>query len=240
MHAFVSVRQGQQAAALPLIERRLDLARRLGDPHLTARLLSVRSYAVDFGGDHPAAVRDAAESVTLFRQAGDRREVGTMLGNLGYAELSLGGLETARGHLVESLAIARELNDTYGMVYETFNLGLAEYLSGRPDATGDLFAESFDLARRAQMKAGTAYALIGLAMAGSGTDPARSARLHGAADSALAALGETVEALEARLRNADLRRLRATLGAAAFDAEYAAGQALASEEILAYALGPRA
>ncbi len=237
VRAFVSVRQGQQAAALPLVERGLDLARRLDDPHLTARLLSVRSYAVDFGGDHAAAACDAAESVTLFRQAGDRREVGTMLGNLGYAELSLGGLETARGHLAESLAIARELNDTYGVVYETFNLGLAVYLGGRPDAAGDLFAESFDLARRAQMKAGTAYALIGLAMAGSGTDPARSARLHGAADAALAALGETVDSLEARLRDADRRRLRAALGAAAFAAEYAAGQAQTSEEILACALG---
>jgi hypothetical protein len=163
-----------------------------------------------------------------------------MLGNLGYAELSLGGLETARGHLAESLAIARELNDTYGVVYETFNLGLAEYLGGRLGMAGDLFAESFDLARRAQMKAGTAYALIGLAMAGSGTDPARSARLHGAADVALAALGETVDSLEARLRDASLRLLRAALGAAAFAAEYAAGQAQTPEEILACVLGPGA
>ena len=85
-------------------------------------------------------------------------------------------------HLRESLDIARELNDTYGVVYETFNLGLAEYLGGAPGAAEALFAESFDLARRVQMKAGTGYALIGLAMAGSDTDPARSARLHGAAD----------------------------------------------------------
>jgi len=153
---------------------------------------------------------------------------------------SQGDLETARGHLRESLDIARELNDTYGVVYETFNLGLAEYLTGGPDTAAALFAESFDLARRAQMKAGTAYALIGLALAGSGTDPARSARLHGAADAALAALGETVDSLEARLRDADRQRLRSALGAAAFAAEYAAGQALAAEEILARGPGERA
>jgi predicted ATPase/class 3 adenylate cyclase len=238
--AFVLVRQGQQAAALPLAEQGLDLARRLDAPHLVARLLSVRSYAVDVAGDHVGAARDAAESLALFRQAGDRREVGTMLGNLGYAELSQGDLATARAHLRESLDIARELNDTYGVVYETFNLGLAEYLAGAPDAAAALFAQSFDLARRVQMKAGTAYALIGLALAGSGTDPARSARLHGAADAALAALGETVDSLEARLRDADRQRLRSALGAAAFAAEYAAGQALTSEEILARALGARA
>jgi predicted ATPase/class 3 adenylate cyclase len=231
IRAFVLVRRGQQAAALPLIAETLNLARRLGDPHLTARLLSVRSYAVGFEGDSQAAAADAAESLQLFRQAGDRREVGTMLGNLGYAELSLGELDRARGHLHESLDIARELDDSYGVVYETFNLGLAEYLNGSPGPAAALFAESFDLAGLVRMNAGTAYALMGLAMAASGTDPVGSARLHGAADEALAALGETVDSVEARLRDADLERLRSALGAAAFDAEYAVGRAMTSDEI---------
>jgi len=231
IRAFVLVRRGQQAAALPLIAQTLGLARRLGDPHLTARLLSARSYAVDLEGDHEAAAADAAESLQLFRRAGDRREVGTMLGNLGYAEMSLGELQRGRGHLRESLDIARELDDSYGVVYVTFNLGLAEYLNDSPGAAAALFAESFDLARSVQMNAGTAYALIGLAMAGSGDDPVRSARLHGAADEALAALGETVESLEARLRDADRERLRAAMGEAAFAAEYAAGRATPFEEI---------
>jgi predicted ATPase len=230
IRAFVLVRRGQQAAALPLIAQTLGLARRLGDPHLTARLLSARSYAVDLEGDHEAAAADAAESLQLFRRAGDRREVGTMLGNLGYAEMSLGELQRGRGHLRESLDIARELDDSYGVVYVTFNLGLAECLNDSPGAAAALFAESFDLARSVQMRAGTAYALIGLAMAGSG-DPVRSARLHGAADEALAALGETLESLEARLRDADRERLRAAMGDAAFAAEYAAGRAMPFEEI---------
>jgi hypothetical protein len=72
---------------------------------------------------------------------------------------------------------------------------------------------------------------MGLAMAGSGHDPVRSARLHGAADQALAALGETVDSLEARLRDADLERLRAAMGSAQFDVQHAAGRAMTSEEI---------
>jgi predicted ATPase/class 3 adenylate cyclase len=231
IRAFVLVRQGQQATALPLIAQTLALARRLGDPHLTARLLSARSYAVDLDGDHEAAAADCAESLQLFRRAGDRREVGTMLGNLGYAEMSLGELRRARGHLRESLDIARELGDGYGVVYVTFNLGLAECLSDSPGTAAALFAESFDLARRLQMHAGTAYALMGLAIAGSGDDPVSSARMHGAADEALAALGETLESLEARLRDADRERLRGVMGDAAFDAGYAAGRAMPFEEI---------
>jgi hypothetical protein len=90
------------------------------------------------------------------------------------------------------------------------------------------------------MKAGTAYALIGLAMAGRGTgDMGRSARLHGAAAEALAVLGETADSLEDRLRDLDCRRLRSAMGAEAFEAEYAAGRALSSDEILVLALGSR-
>ena len=72
-----------------------------------------------------------------------------------------------------------------------------------------------------------AYALIGLALVGrAGTDLSWSARLHGAADQTLADLGHALEPLEARLADRDRQRLRAAMGAGAFDAEYAAGRVL--------------
>jgi predicted ATPase/class 3 adenylate cyclase len=238
IRAFVLLRQGQQGAALPLIESGLILARRLEEPRLTARLLSARSFAADVEGDHAGAARDAAESLRLFREAGDRREIGTIVGNLGYAELSMGNLDSARAHLLESLDIFRSLKDRDGVVYETFNLGLAEYLSGSPGAAEACFAESLDLARRVRMKASIGYALIGLAMARSSeAEMGRSARLHGAADQALTVLGETIEPLEGRLRELDCQRLGSAMGAEAFAAEYAAGRALTSEEVLVLALG---
>ena len=77
------------------------------------------------------------------------------------------------------------------------------------------------------MKRQTAYPLLGLAMAGHGrADHGWSARLHGAADQALADLGETIEPLEGRLAELDRERLRAAMGAEAFEAEYAAGRTL--------------
>jgi DNA-binding CsgD family transcriptional regulator len=150
-----------------------------------------------------------------------------MLCNLGYYELSEGDLDAARRHLAESLDIARALNARSDIVYGTFNLGLTEYLGGSPGAAEALFAESLDLARRTGMKAPMAYALIGLALAGrSEADPGRPTRLHGAADQALADLGHAVEPLEGRLAGLDRQRLRAAMGAEAFDAEYAAGRTL--------------
>jgi predicted ATPase/class 3 adenylate cyclase len=237
--AYIFLRRGQQtAAALPLIELGLGLARQLDDVHLTARLLAAHSYAVDVESDHLAAARDAAEALSLFRRVGDRRETGTMLGNLGYTELSAGALDASRSHLRESLDIARALSDSYGVVYGTFNLGLVEYLNGSAAVADDLFAESLTLARRIMMKTGIAYALTGLAMT-AGADPVRAARLHGAADAALAALGESLDSVEASLTERDRQRLRSTLGAGPFAAEYAAGQSLTSEGIVELTIGRR-
>ena len=152
----------------------------------------------------------------------------TLLGNLSDYELSTGDLDAARRHLAESLDIARALNaPRRHAVIGTFNLGLAEYLGGSPAAAEALFAESLDLARRMGIKRHTAYALLGLALAGhGGADPGWSARLHGAADQALADLGRALEPLEARLAVLDRQRLRAAMGAEAFEAEYAAGRTL--------------
>jgi predicted ATPase/DNA-binding CsgD family transcriptional regulator len=226
VQGWVLLRHGQGGASL-LIEQGLGLARQLGERHLAGQLLSARCYAAYVRGDVADAARDAAEALSLFREAGDQIQVGATLGNLGYIELSAGDLDGARDHLAESLEISRALNNRDGIVYETLNLGLAEYLRGSPGAAGPLFAESLDLARRVGMKRQTAYALIGLAMARGGrAEPGWFVRLHGAADQALEDLGETIEPLESRLAETDRQRLRAAMGADAFEAEYLAGRAV--------------
>jgi LuxR family transcriptional regulator, maltose regulon positive regulatory protein len=236
-HAGVLLPQGKAEAALPLIESGLSLARPLGEVHLTARLLAARAFATSVAGDREAAARDAAEALRLFRQAGDQIQTAQMLDNVGYEELSAGDLTAARRHLAEALDITRALNDRTGIVFQTFNLGLAEYLGGSPEAAEALFAESFDLARRTGMRSQVAYALVGLALADNGVaDPGLSARMHGAADQALADQGSVLEPLEAELAGQDRDRLRAAMGAEAFEAEYTKGRTLDPAQALA-ALG---
>jgi predicted ATPase/class 3 adenylate cyclase len=232
------LRAGQSAAALPLIETGLSLARRLGDPHLTARLLEGSSWARRDEGDEEGSAMDLAESLALSRHAGDLREVGVELCNLAYGEMGAGELASARTHLAESLRITRELKDHQGVVVNTFNLGLVEYLDGSMDTAASLFAESLDLARRWFIRANIGYGMLGLAMTRGGPAEAdRSARLHGAADEALEALGESPVAVERQLRDADRERLRAAMGADAFEAGYAAGRALTTDEAIQLALG---
>ena len=72
-----------------------------------------------------------------------------------------------------------------------------------------------------------------LALAGhDGAGAGWSARLHGAADKTLADLGETVEPLEGRLADLDRQRLRAAMGAEAFEAAYAAGRTFTPEQFV--------
>jgi non-specific serine/threonine protein kinase len=234
IRAVILVRQGQPGVALPLVERGLGLARRLGKPHLIGRLVFARVLTAFIAGDQAVAARDLAECLQLFRRAGDRLRVGTLLGNLGCLELSAGDLDAAHRHLAESLDTLRALNDRGGVVYETFNLGLAEYLGGSTGPAEALFAESLDLARRLGMRWNIAYALIGLALAGHGrADQGWSARLHGAADQALADLGHALGPLEGRLADLDRQRLRAAMGDEAFEAEYATGRTLDLAQVLA-------
>jgi len=258
--AWVLLIQGKHEAALPLTESGLGLARRLGDPHLTVRLFNARSYAHYAQGDHAGAARDAAEGLRLARQAGGQLQVGRILVNLGVYELTAGELDAARRHLAEALDTSRALNIRSDIVYQAFNLGLAEYLGGSPDAAEALFAESLDLACRMGLRSSIAYALIGLAMAGrggasrggadrggadrggadrGGAGPGWSARLHGAADQALADLGQALEPLEDRLADLDRERLRAAMSAPAFDAAYAAGRTLDLASVAQEALRTR-
>jgi LuxR family transcriptional regulator, maltose regulon positive regulatory protein len=233
-YATVLLPQGKADAALPLTESGLSLARPLAEPHLTARLLAARAFATSVAGDREASARDAAEALRLFRLAGDQIQTAQALDNIGYDELSAGDLDAARRHLAEALNITRALNDRNGIVYQTLNLGLAEYLGGSPEAAGALFGESFDLASRTGMRSQVGYALVGLALAGHGAaDPGWSARLHGAADEALADQGSVLEPLEAGLVDLDRDRLRAAMGADAFEAEYTQGRTLDPAQVRA-------
>ena len=227
IRAVILLRQGKPGAGLPLIESGLALARRLGEPHLTGRLLSTRAIATNAAGDHAGAARDAAEALQLLRQAGNRVQLGRRSATSATTSCRRATSTPLAATWPRQLDISRALNARHSAVYQTFNLGLAEYLGGSPGAAEALFAESLDLARRIGMKSHMAYALIGLALAGHGrADPGWSARLHGAADQAMADLGHALEPLEERLADLDRQRLRTAMGTEAFEAEYAAGRAL--------------
>jgi hypothetical protein len=87
-----------------------------------------------------------------------------------------------------------------------------------------MFDQSLEIAHRDGDQLMVAYAHLGLALVASRAGDAQTAAtLHGAADAAHSKLGTRFDALESRLRDTDLTRLRATLGDTAFQTAYNAG-----------------
>jgi Flp pilus assembly protein TadD len=116
------------------------------------------------------------------------------------------------------------------------NLGYARLGQGDSGAAESCFRESMTIFSETGSTASTTDAFIGLAAVGAAQGrPERSARLIGAADAVLEAIGRQLGGYEQRLHEATLATLRRELPerAAILLAE---GRALAREEAIAYAL----
>jgi tetratricopeptide (TPR) repeat protein len=213
------------------------IARNLQGDHRGSLLLNARGWALDeLGLDGRASYEECAE---LNRRAGDQRGLAAGVGNLGFLALLAGDLDAAREHNGEALRVFRELGDLRGVAIGSLNSGYATYLDGDGVAACRLFLECLATARRMGARRYVAYAILGLADTATLTGHSqRAATLHGAFDALFEQLGAGIEALEARLREADHARLRALLGDSAFDIAYSAGRALPLDHVLALAISP--
>jgi predicted ATPase len=104
--------EADYAAARPLLEESLALARQLGDEKNIAFTLSSLSGLAFIQGDYAQATALREESLALFRQLGEKSHVCHTLGALGEFALNLHDYARARALIEESLALAIELGNT--------------------------------------------------------------------------------------------------------------------------------
>ncbi len=141
---------------------------------------------------------------------------------LGRLEMDAGEIDAARARLSEAVRIARAISDRRGLSLYICNLGFAAYLDGDDTGARMMFDESLQIARRNGDALTAAHAQLGLALLASRSgDAAYAASLHRFADAIHEKLGTVAVGVEARLRNADIARLREALGNAAFETAYA-------------------
>jgi predicted ATPase/class 3 adenylate cyclase len=237
LHVLVMVRylEGDYHRCLSLVADALPIARRLEDPRAAARLLNRQGSALyELGGDGRAAYDEAT---TLFRQAGDRIGVATAIGNSGLAALDSGDLDAARILFDTAAGVFHELGDRRGEAVFLCDAGHVAYLGGDGITAGRLFRDSLEIARRCGARMEIAYPVLGLALTATLTgNAARGALLHGIFDALFEQLGAAVEALEARLREADHRRAQAQLGEAAFEEAYRRGREMPFDEAIAFTI----
>ncbi|HEX2027701.1 MAG TPA: tetratricopeptide repeat protein [Nitriliruptorales bacterium] len=203
LHAYAVYRED----AADLLHRSADLYAAVGaDVHRALALIFGAGAREHLTGDIETARRGLEEGITLARRAGATNIVASGLTVWGELERKNGNHERARDIQQESLRIARETGELRRVAMITDNLGLIGHHLGDDETAERMIRESLLLSSEIGFEANAAHALIALAeQFALGGDPARAARLIGAADAYLEQLGLVAQPADAP----DFGRIRA-------------------------------
>ena len=215
----------------------LELYRQVGDDHGAIEALIFLSLVSAEGGDYERAVELAAETRDLCRRTDEKAHLAGATANLGLYALMRGQAAEARAYTSEALEAFRSLGHERGIAFVLENLGVIELFDGRLDHAFEHLRDSLAWSRALGSPVGVVNALIGLAgVEVARGDPARAARILGAADALREESGAAqLEALEARLLDHARGKIVEELGEQAFDHAWREGASLTPDEALALA-----
>jgi hypothetical protein len=214
--------------ALAAAHEALAWARRAGEPITLADSLNACAILEPRFED---GLRHGEEAGALFSTLGNHFRSATVWSNLGYVALARGENATAAALIAEARAeILKTVNDFGDAVVRT-NEGLLALLRGVPEEAAALLAQVVVFAARAGTGAVLSEAVDALAAAAAarGQDET-GARLHGAARALCAAPHHPD--LESRLRASFFGPARARLGSVRWDAAFAAGARMDTQQIV--------
>ena len=237
--------QGDAARAAVWYEESLVLRRHLRDTWGIATCLDGLGGVAYYQGDVARAQVLYEESLALRRELGDTAGLAHALGNLGEVVHELGDAARAQVLYEESLALYRRQSDKKGTATSLVGLGRVAASQGDAARARVLHEESLTLHRELGNKRGMAYSLEGLASVvatAPGIAPdalARAVRHLGAAAALRTAIGTALEPYDRARYERTVTGIRANLGAAAFAVAWTEGQAMTTEQAVAYALENR-
>ena len=233
----VALRCGDWARARTLYEESLTLFRDLQDNRGIASALQCLGHVARHLGDVPQAVALYEESLALWRHLGHILAITQVLAALAALALERGDVESAEDLYAESLALARDHGQLW--LVGTTLFGLAGLALDRGDVGRALalYQESLTLYQRMDSTADVAACLDGVAAVSCAQgQPARAARFWGAAVAVRSVPGPPLPSAHRARYDRDVAAARAALGAEAFAAAWAQGQALPLPEAITYAL----
>jgi tetratricopeptide (TPR) repeat protein len=224
--------------ASELATKALELARQIGDKVVQSGALNILAEVAGSAGDEATERQLYEESLALRRELGDRRLIANSVLTLGRAELTRGEYERATPLLQEGFALAKELRDTWSMSLALIYLGRVALQSGGDAGEASwLFAEALALAKERGDKRVAAECLQGLAaVLGLRGDGVQAARLFGAGEGILEAIGATPSSSEIAISERYVPPVKEALGDERFDAEWAAGHSTPPDEAIDVAL----
>jgi DNA-binding SARP family transcriptional activator len=191
-------------------------------------------------GDFEAAREHQEEALPLFREVGEDGLAAQTHAFFGMALLREGDHEGARRRFEDVLALGRTIGDRMSIVIALFNLAQLALADGDHDAADRGFAEGIVPSRELGDRGNIAHILEALGMvAGARGETLRAARLLGASEALISAIGlrghpyyRPDRALYERIA----ARVEVSLGEAAFEAALDEGRAMSPEQAIEYAL----
>jgi len=225
-----------EGPALELATQALEAARTVDDKRTASGALNTLAELALQRGESEEAMLLMEEALALRRSIGDRRLVANSLLNLARARLSRLELTNAQQLLTEGHRMATELGDTWCASVALAGIGRVHLFDGSPADAVEPLREALRLSVTRRDKRAIADCLQGLGSAiGQASDPHLGARLLGAAEATLEAIGASPTPVERALDEQVRPALRAELGPD-FDYKLAAGRSLPLDEAIALAL----
>ena len=234
---YFSVAKLDHVEAQKLLEESLELFQSLGDRRWSAIVSSAIAHEDIRQGDFAGARLRFQQTLPFLREERDKDTIQWVLNAMGVMEHAEGNYALAKSYYVESLEIARKLGSSISA--PAWNLGCILVYEGDLANAKALFAEYMNLARQMGGKGRMAYAIQGYAGLAAVQKQARKAVMllaatrklqEDAADKSL--ISPSGEADFAR----NLAIAREQVDEATFNAAWAEGHAMTTEQVVALAL----
>ena len=211
----------------------LELRKRLGDELGIASSLSNLASIAFSKNDLAQAAALGDESVAIYRRLGHESGLAHALMKIGLVAAAERNFERAEELFGECLRMQRAVGNTGSVYYSLVNLGAVAHKRGNYELALARYHEALDLLDSMPNKSALARTLDDLActIAALG-DPARGARLLGAAEALRRTIGTPVFPSERADYEAELARVRGMLGDEAFDVQWRIGASITLERAL--------
>ena len=200
LRSALALIRGDYPLAQTLAEAALALNEELGDEEGVARTLSNLGAILHAQGDFERASDVLDECIRRCTTLGHARLLALAENNRGDVALSRGDYHVATVHFERSLAAMRELGDTANVARALYNVGAVALEEHELAKAAACFAESIDLAQQVGEPEDLAWCMIGVAaLACERGRFDEAARLIGAIDAMLGAIGAAMKLNERRL-----------------------------------------
>ena len=231
-------KQGDRDEAQAYLSRALELFREAGLDVEAARTLAELGGIAILTGDYDRGAELLEQTLPLFRAADDTRAVMVVTSNLSSLYSMRGDVERALAVGREALELARTRGDKDQLTISLHNIARLRLADGAVDEAAGMLDESLSLAHELGYRELIAYCLHGCGeVAGVRGDPARGARLIGAATGLFEEIGAALGVSEQEDHEAAVERLTGALGADGFTRLEREGRALSLDAAVAEARG---